>query len=384
MDNQVLEQKVINEEYKVWKRNVPYLYDLMFCHTLQWPSLSVQWFPDVRRDEEAGRTTQRLLLSTHTSGSEDEYIIIANVEFPDEFDESLNEEVSGDMRFKIVQRISVMDEANRVRYNPSACNILAVRSDLSDVHIYDYTKHLSHEKIPKPDMVLRGHERGGFGLSWNSLSSEEIASCGEDGRVCVFDISQESSLVSPTLTLRQHKAAVNDCSFSFFDKRLLSSVGDDGALMFYDTRAGDCVDLVEEAHTSDVLSVSFSPLDGNVVATSSGDKSVKVWDRRSLSYPLHVLLGHSKDVLNVEWSPHRSGILASGSADRRVIVWDLSQVNAQVPEEYGAEGPPEMRFLHGGHTSTVCDISWNPAEPFEIASVSEDNMLQIWQTLQPE
>ncbi|AFN83321.1 putative histone acetyltransferase [Encephalitozoon romaleae SJ-2008] len=384
MNSQVLEQKVINEEYKVWKKNVPYLYDLMFSHTLQWPSLSVQWFPDVRRDEDIGRTTQRLLLSTHTSGSEDEYIMIVNVEFPDEFDESLNEEVNGDMRLKIVQRISVMDEANRVRYNPSACNILAVRSDISDVHIYDYTKHLSHEKIPRPDMVLRGHESGGFGLSWNNLSPGEVASCGEDGNVCVFDITQESSLVSPMVTLSRHKAAVNDCSFGFFDKELLSSVGDDGILMFWDTRTGDCIHLVEEAHSSDVLSVSFSSLDGNVVATSSEDKSVKIWDRRNLSQPFQVFLGHSKDVLNVEWSPHDSGVLASGSADRRVIVWDMNRVGEPVSEEYKAEGPSEMRFLHGGHTSTVCDISWNPAEPFEIASVSEDNILQIWQMPQPE
>ncbi|CAD25607.1 HISTONE ACETYLTRANSFERASE TYPE B SUBUNIT 2 [Encephalitozoon cuniculi GB-M1] len=384
MDNQVLEQKIVNEEYKIWKKNVPYLYDLMFSHTLEWPSLSVQWFPDVRRDEEAGRTTQRLLLSTHTSGSEEEYILIAKVEFPDEFDESLNEEVGGDMRLKIIQRISIMDEANRVRYNPSACNVLAVRSDLPDIHVYDYTKHLSHEKIPRPDMVLRGHSAGGFGLSWNHLNPGELAGCGEGGEVCVFDVSQESSSISPTVVLRRHETAVNDCAFSFFDKKLLSSAGDGGMVVLWDTRSEDCIHAIEEAHTSDILSVRFSPLDGNVIATSSCDGSVKVWDRRSLSQPLHILLGHSKDVVSVEWSPHNDKVLASGSTDRRVIVWDLGQAGAEVPEEYKAEGPPEMKFLHGGHTSTVCDISWNPAEPFEIASVSEDNILQIWQMPQPE
>ncbi|ADM11833.1 putative histone acetyltransferase [Encephalitozoon intestinalis ATCC 50506] len=384
MNNQVLEQKIINEEYKIWKKNVPYLYDLMFCHTLQWPSLSVQWFPDVKRDEEGGRTVQRLLLSTHTSGVEDEYIMIAQVEFPDEFDESQNEEVNGDMRFKIVQRISIMDEANRVRYSPFACNVLAVRSDLSDIHVYDYTKHLSHEKIPRPDMVLRGHEGGGFGLSWSPQSSGELASCGEDKQICVFDISQESSLISPTVVLRRHRMTVNDCSFSFLDKGLLSSGGDDGMVVFWDTRSRDCIHAIEEAHTSDVLSVRFSPLDGNIVSTSSGDKSVKVWDRRNLEQPLHILLGHSKEVLSTEWSPHDKGILASGSTDRRVIIWDLNRIGAEVSEEYKAEGPPEMRFLHGGHTSTVCDLSWNPAEPFEIVSVSEDNMLQIWQVPRTE
>jgi histone-binding protein RBBP4 len=37
---------VINEEYKVWKKNTPFLYDLIITHALEWPSLSVQWLPD--------------------------------------------------------------------------------------------------------------------------------------------------------------------------------------------------------------------------------------------------------------------------------------------------------------------------------------------------
>lgn len=379
MNSHGTEQKIINEEYKVWKRNVPYLYDLVFSHTLQWPSLSVQWFPDVRRDEDEGRTAQRLLLSTHTSGKEEEYVMIAKVEFPDEFEEAGGAEADGDMRLQIVQKIPVMDEANRVRYNPSACNVLAVRSDLQDVHVYDYTRHLSHGKIPKPDMVLRGHEAGGFGVSWSQVDGGRIASCGEDGQVCVFDVAQGPSLVLPTMSLRRHEAGVNDCSFSFLDGDVMASVGDDGMLVFWDAGSGAASHVVADAHASDVLSVRFSPLDANLVATSSSDKSVKVWDRRNLECALHTLVGHSNDVVSAEWSPHDSRMLASGGADRRVIVWDVGRVGAEVSEEYRAEGPPEMMFLHGGHTSTVSDVSWNPAEQFEIASVSEDNVLQIWQ-----
>lgn len=43
--------KQINEEYKVWKKNAPYLYDLLVTHSLEWPSLTVQWFPDVQQGE---------------------------------------------------------------------------------------------------------------------------------------------------------------------------------------------------------------------------------------------------------------------------------------------------------------------------------------------
>lgn len=40
-----LQEKLVNEEYKIWKKNTPFLYDLVMTHALEWPSLSVQWLP---------------------------------------------------------------------------------------------------------------------------------------------------------------------------------------------------------------------------------------------------------------------------------------------------------------------------------------------------
>lgn len=50
----------------------------------------------------------------------------------------------------------------------------------------------------------------------------------------------------------------------------------------------------------------------------------------------------------------------------------------QTPED-AEDGPPELLFIHGGHTSKISDFSWNKSEDFLIASVAEDNILQIWQ-----
>ncbi len=44
-----VEERVINEEYKIWKKNAPFLYDLVMTHALEWPSLTAQWLPDVTR-----------------------------------------------------------------------------------------------------------------------------------------------------------------------------------------------------------------------------------------------------------------------------------------------------------------------------------------------
>jgi histone-binding protein RBBP4 len=47
-------------------------------------------------------------------------------------------------------------------------------------------------------------------------------------------------------------------------------------------------------------------------------------------------------------------------------------------EEDAEDGPPELLFLHGGHTSKVSDFSFNPNNDWTLASVSEDNVLQVW------
>ena len=44
-----VEERIINEEYKIWKKNTPFLYDLVMTHALEWPSLTVQWLPDVTK-----------------------------------------------------------------------------------------------------------------------------------------------------------------------------------------------------------------------------------------------------------------------------------------------------------------------------------------------
>jgi histone-binding protein RBBP4 len=80
----------------------------------------------------------------------------------------------------------------------------------------------------------------------------------------------------------------------------------------------------------------------------------------------------------VEWAPFNESILGSCSADRRMAVWDLSRIGMEQTPEDAEDGPPELLFLHGGHTSKVSDFSWNQQEHWTIASVSEDNVLQVW------
>jgi hypothetical protein len=81
-DSTEMEEKIINEEYKIWKKNAPFLYDLVMTHALEWPSLSVEWLPDKKAGSSKDVSVQRLLLGTHTSDAEQNYLMIAEVHLP--------------------------------------------------------------------------------------------------------------------------------------------------------------------------------------------------------------------------------------------------------------------------------------------------------------
>lgn len=48
----------------------------------------------------------------------------------------------------------------------------------------------------------------------------------------------------------------------------------------------------------------------------------------------------------------------------------------QTPED-AEDGPPELLFIHGGHTAKISDFAWNGSDEWVVASVAEDNILQV-------
>lgn len=109
--------------------------------------------------------------------------------------------------------------------------------------------------------------------------------------------------------------------------------------------------------------------------TGSSDSTVAVWDMRNFKSKLFSLRSHTKDVNNVRFSKMQSNLLASSGQDRRVMVWDLSKFDKPQTEEEKEDGPPELLFVHGGHTERPSDISWNMNERLMLASTADDNIL---------
>merc|ERR1712133_95966 len=138
-----LEERVINEEYKIWKKNTPFLYDLVMTHALEWPSLTVQWLPDVTRPEGKDYSLHRLILGTHTSSDEQNHLVIASVQLPADdaqFDASHYDTEKGEFggfgsvsgKIEIEIKINHEGEVNRARYMPQNPCIIATKTPSSD------------------------------------------------------------------------------------------------------------------------------------------------------------------------------------------------------------------------------------------------------------
>lgn len=400
MEAEAQEQKVINEEYKIWKKNSMFLYDLMYGRALEWPTLTTQWFPDKKPVEGTNMSAHRLLLGTHTSNQAQNYIQIAQVEVPDfrvpdvsELDEQRGEaggygNAKKPFDFKVIQKINHPGEVNKARYQPQNPDIIASLCVDGRVLIFDRTKHPMTPKADgtiKTEAELIGHEKEGFGLSWSPLLEGHIATGNEDTTVRTWDLkagfSKTNSSVTATTVYTHHTATVNDVQYHPIHSFLIGSVSDDLTWQIIDTRApthSKALYRKEAAHADAVNCIAFHPQMEVTMATGSADKTVALWDLRNFDNKIHSLESHKDAVMNLQWHPQDSAILASSSYDRRICMWDLSKIGEEQSFEEQEDGPPELLFMHGGFTNRICDFDWNKNDPWVMLAAAEDNQMQIF------
>ncbi|KAF8215782.1 histone acetyltransferase type B subunit 2 [Mycena galopus ATCC 62051] len=398
------ENKLINEEYKTWKKNAPYLYDIVITHALDWPSLTCQWFPDKESSASKPYTTHRLLLGTHTSGQAQDYLQIASVQIPkrtnasgaEKLDRADYDDERGELgghtippapRIQIIQKINHEGEVNRARYMPQNPDLIATKAVTGEVLVFDRTKHSSEPErggVCKPDIRLVGQNREGYGLAWNPVKAGNILGASEDMTVCHWDVnsySKAKTSIEPTNVFRGHTSVVGDVDWHPTKENVFASVGDDKMLMIWDTRAPTEPSSKIQAHDREILAVSFNPAAEHFLVTGSADKTVILHDMRAPNKSLHTFESHTDEVLHLSWSPHNASVFASASSDRRINIWDLTLIGVEQTPDDQEDGPPELLFVHGGHTARPTDFCWAPGESenWTTTSTSEDNIVMVWQ-----
>eukprot|EP00331_Platyophrya_macrostoma_P010464 CAMPEP_0176415760 /NCGR_PEP_ID=MMETSP0127-20121128/5983_1 /TAXON_ID=938130 /ORGANISM="Platyophrya macrostoma, Strain WH" /LENGTH=400 /DNA_ID=CAMNT_0017795787 /DNA_START=6 /DNA_END=1208 /DNA_ORIENTATION=- len=365
------ENQIINEEYKIWKKNAPFLYDLAITHVLEWPSLTCQWLPSKESPSGSDYTIHKMILGTHTSDQEPNYLLIAKVRIPNEdatidvteYSLSSKEQngigvPSVENRIEIETKILHKGEVNRARYMPQKYNVIATKTTSGEVHVFDYTQHPSipdSTEHARPDLILTGHTKEGYGLSWNEKKAGYLLSGSNDGKICLWNIEDSNVVtkaIKPLNEFNYHKGSVGDVCWHPLDIN---------------------------AHTDEIYSIDFNKNDEYLFITGGADKIICLWDLRNPSKSLHVFENHKEEVIKCEWSPNHSYMFASCSSDRRINVWDMTKIGQDQKGEDALDGPPELLFIHGGHRAKIPDFSWNLNDPMLFASVEEENnILHVW------
>ena len=254
---------------------------------------------------------------------------------------------------------------SRLRYCPSCSQCVIASGANGAINLFDLRKLPSSpiDIYMHPENTFLGQSSTCHGLDWSVVTDGRVAAGSDDGKVCVWDALGNSQ--QPIVEYRAHQQAISVKTSSPLhlqsvcwhpsDASTLFSGGMDGHVYMYDCRTNTQSPVIQRDGA--IHTVSAHPVERFLLATAGDENTVCLWDNRNLARPIHSLVGHSGVVTEVEWNPLNCSCLATCGRDKRVCIWDLGRIGASIATE---EGPPELVFVHGGHTSFVNGIAWSP------------------------
>ncbi len=273
----------------------------------------------------------------------------------------------------------------RAMYN--SYNIIATKTNEKRVFLFDYAKQSfkQDDNSINAQMILEGLESEGWGLDWK-LNGSELISSDNNGYVCIWDLEKSSLLedlnessnpdclrLNYTSKFRYSENSVNEVKFHKYFQNFFG-LSCQNEIAFYDMREGLEKPLKKITDRSpEIFSFDFS-FDNEYLFLSGGAGGViSLWDFRKLNDEFYNFSKEGQTVIRVEWSPSIPGLFASAGEDSKIRFWDCSKLS----DSKSGEG---LFFVHHGHSKTVNDISWNPCEPFSMASVDSNNQMHIFRT----
>ncbi|RKP33801.1 WD40-repeat-containing domain protein [Dimargaris cristalligena] len=206
---------------------------------------------------------------------------------------------------------------------------------------------------------------GTFDCSWNELNENQIASCGGDGSIKLWDLTIPNQ---PIRNWREHQREIFSVEWNYTKKDTFLTGSWDTSIKLW--RPDQLVSQSTwSEHTQCVYSVSWCPHQLDTFASASGDLTVKLWDVKS-PRSTATIPAHSHEVLSVDWNKYRPHILASSSADKSIRIWDARNTRRAMDT-----------FL--GHDYAVRRVKFSPHQDNLLASASYDMTTRIWDLNNP-
>lgn len=389
--DQQFKEKVINEEFKIWKKTVPLLYDTIHTHTLDHPSLSVKWLPTYEWSEDKKNIIVKFLYGTNSSQHTQDYLKLGSIELPGTLSSDFSKvnpnlsklpipsDDQSTTNFKTLGTWEHNGEVNSLEISPNKQNVITFDNE-GIVHLYKLTGD------NKESIDFKYHKLEGYSLEW--LNDNEFLSGSSDSQIALWDVSKPST---PIQSFKSHNAVINDLSLNRQHKSIFGSTSDDYTVKIHDLRspANDSVAIdMKVNHIQNA--VKFHPQISTLVATGGRDNVINLYDLRNPSEPFRKLFGHNDTIMGLRWDQYQNpNKISSWSLDNRVIIWDLNHLDEEFV--YPTEQPenskkknnsrtadPCLTFISGGHTNKINEIDIHPAIDSLHITCGDDNLIEIW------
>lgn len=406
--------KATQHRYRVFKKNAPYLYDYLSTSSLLWPSLSVQFFPDLEQNNpqaDEGESDihqeklnsspakelafQRLLLGTFTLGQSVDSISINQLPYYKNLNKCINIEqwnYSTDKeefelstvpknKLSVNQTINHLGDVNKLKYMPQNPDVIASSNNLGNFLVYNRTKHstiktlMGESDINEPQLRLLNPSHPTstdiFAFDWNKQKEGVTVAGSMDGIISLYDIrtgyaSKRGNVISSSWNYI-NTIGINDIEWVLTHDSVFLSADDHGAIRLHDIRCNDAT-LSYKTITA-LNSIGVNPGNPFCVASGLSDGQIELRDIRSPTEPLKCFTPHGDAITQLKWHPKFHGVLGSALADKLVKLHDVTVEN-------------KIMFDHQGHMLGVNDFDWCPHEDWKIASVADDNSLHVWRPAQ--
>ncbi|RLV91219.1 Histone acetyltransferase type B subunit 2 [Spathaspora sp. JA1] len=361
-----LQEKIINEEFKIWKKTIPLLYDLIDTFVLSTPTPIFKWVPLTTTSKDGKSITLKFLYSNKEQLDNNTYLKLASLNLPSTLIGGTAKlpTIEPNTSFQVLNKWKLTHDINKLKISPGGKLAISFNTE-GIIHSYNLDTNTTVE--------YNYHKQQGYALDW--ISDAQFLSGANDCQVALWNIDKPST---PIQLFKSHTGAINDLSSS--QELLFGSVSDDSTTQFHDIRTLDAAPVITVQNQHIQNSIKFHPNVNTLYATGGKDNTVNLYDLRKADVPFRKLYGHNDSISDLTWDVHNPLGLISSSLDRRIIYWNINKLNQEfdINKQKKKVVDPSLKFIHGGHTQRINDFDLHPSVKDLFASVGDDNLFEVW------
>lgn len=176
-----------------------------------------------------------------------------------------------------------------------------------------------------------GHTNWIKSVRWAKTNESLLASCGDDGRICIWDLRTRVRQPPCTMIATEGRKQFNCLDWHPVFEHHVATGAHDSSCVVWDLRNRKQVQVYVE-HNGSVNSIAFNS-GGSLLLSGSSDKTSKIFDVCE-GRNMFTLMSHNAPITSVCFNT-TGEMFATGSRDKTVTVWkrNFDTINIVLDDE---------------------------------------------------